>query len=155
MQLAERLFQSLTPLNEKHFLPFSVPFFGNLRSVDVLRSLYDVLCEFFLNKLLKYGGASSFKLLKTIVLDSMSINSLIALLRLRQFANIILRGVTNDLSLSFIIFIEISPQPWALLGLRDLMTFSIFSPEISESDIMEETSGASCGISLPFLIVGH
>ena len=77
LQLAERLFQSFTPLNEKHFLPFSVPFFGNLRSVDVLRSLYDVLCEFFLNKLHKYGGASSFKVLKTIVLDSMSINSLI------------------------------------------------------------------------------
>ena len=36
LQLAERLFQSFTPLNEKHFLPFSVPFFGNLRSVDVL-----------------------------------------------------------------------------------------------------------------------
>ena len=35
LQLAERLFQSFTPLNEKHFLPFSVPFFGNLRSVDV------------------------------------------------------------------------------------------------------------------------
>ena len=77
LQLAERLFQSFTPLNEKHFLPFSVPFCGNLRSVDVLRSLYDVLCEFFLNKLHKYGGASSFKVLKTIVLDSMSINSLI------------------------------------------------------------------------------
>ena len=77
LQLAERLFQSFTPLNEKHFLPFSVPFLGNLRSVDVLRSLYDVLCEFFLNKLRKYGGASSFKLLKTIVLNSMSINSLI------------------------------------------------------------------------------
>ena len=77
LQLDERLFQSFTPLNEKHFLPFSVPFFGSLRSVDVLRSLYDVLCEFFLNKLRKYGGASPFKLLKTIVLDSMSINSLI------------------------------------------------------------------------------
>ena len=44
LQLAERLFQSFTPLNEKHFMPFSVLFFGNLRSVDVLRSLYDVLC---------------------------------------------------------------------------------------------------------------
>ena len=76
LQLAERLFQSFAPLNEKDFLPFSVPIFGNLRSVDVLRSLYEVLCEFFLNKLRKYGGASSFKLLKTIVLDSMSINSL-------------------------------------------------------------------------------
>ena len=71
LQLAERLFQRFTPLNEKHFLPFSVLFSGNLRSVDVLRSLYEVLCEFFLNKLRKYGGASSFKLLKTIVLDSM------------------------------------------------------------------------------------
>ena len=77
MQLAERLFQSFAPLNEKDFLPFSVPIFGNLRSVDVSRSLYEVLCEFFLNKLRKYGGASSFKLLKTIVFDSMSINSLI------------------------------------------------------------------------------
>ena len=68
MQLAERLFQSFAPLNEKDFLSFSVPIFGNLRSVDVLRSLYDVLCEFFLNKLRKYGRASSFKLLKIIVL---------------------------------------------------------------------------------------
>ena len=47
------LFQSFAPLNEKDFLPFSVPIFGNLRSVDVLRSLYEVLCEFFLNKLRK------------------------------------------------------------------------------------------------------
>ena len=76
LQLAERFFHSFAPLNEKHFLPFSVHF-GNLRSVDVLRSLYEVLCEFFLNKLRRYGGASSFRLLKTIVLDSMSINSLI------------------------------------------------------------------------------
>ena len=77
MQLAERLLQSSATQHENHFLPFSVPFFGNLRSVDIVRSLYEVLCEFFLNKLLKYGGASSFKLLKTIVLDSMFINSLI------------------------------------------------------------------------------
>ena len=54
LQLAERLFQSFAPLNEKDFLPFSVPIFGNLRSVDVLRSLYEVLCEFFLNKLCKW-----------------------------------------------------------------------------------------------------
>ena len=77
LQLAERLFQSFAPLNETHFLPFSIRFFGNLRSVDVLRSLYEVLCEFFLNKLRKYGGTSSFTLLKTIVLDSISINLLI------------------------------------------------------------------------------
>ena len=36
LQLAERLFQSFAPLNEKDFLPFSLNFFGNLRSVDVL-----------------------------------------------------------------------------------------------------------------------
>ena len=71
----EKLFQSYAPQNEKDFLPFSVPSFGSLRSVDVLRSLYEVLCEFFFNKLSKYGGASSFELLRTIVLDSMSISS--------------------------------------------------------------------------------
>ena len=49
------------------FLAVFCTCFGNLRSVDVLRSLYEVLCEFFLNKLRKYGGASSFKLLETIV----------------------------------------------------------------------------------------
>ena len=59
-QLALRLFQSSAPLNEKDFLPFSVLFCGNLRSVDVLRRLYEVLCEHFLNKLRKYGGESSF-----------------------------------------------------------------------------------------------
>ena len=77
LQLPERLFQSFAPLNEKNFLPFSARFFGNLRSVNVLRSLYEVLREVFLNKLRKYGGASSFRLLETIVLDSISINSLI------------------------------------------------------------------------------
>ena len=40
-QLAQRLFQSFTPLNEKDFLPFSVPV-GNLRSANVLCSLYEV-----------------------------------------------------------------------------------------------------------------
>ena len=64
LQLAERLFQSFAPLYEKDFLPFSVHFFCNLNSVDVLRSLWEVLCELLLNKLRKYGGASSFKLLK-------------------------------------------------------------------------------------------
>ena len=78
MQLAERLFQSFAPLTEKDFLPFSVPSFSNQISVDVLRSLCEVLCEFFQNKLLKYGGASSFKLLEIIVLSARPINSLIA-----------------------------------------------------------------------------
>ena len=61
LQLAERLFQCFATLNEKDFLPFSVRLFGNLRSVDVFRNLYEVLCEFFPNKLRKYGGASPFK----------------------------------------------------------------------------------------------
>ena len=39
--------------------------------------VYEVLCEFLLNKLHKYGGVSSFKLLTPIALDSMSTNSLI------------------------------------------------------------------------------
>ena len=70
--LAERLFQS--------FAPFRAVFctvFGNQRSVDVMHSLYEVLCEFFLNELRKCGGVSSFNHLKTIVLHSMSITSLI------------------------------------------------------------------------------
>ena len=75
MQAAKRLFHSFEPLNEKDFLPF-LYLVGNLRSVDVSRSLYEVLCESYLNKLRKYGGASSFKLLNTIVLGSMSISSL-------------------------------------------------------------------------------
>ena len=66
LQLALRLFHSFTPLNEKDFLPFSVLCFGNLKSVDVFRKLYEVLCEFFLNNLRKYGGARSFKLLKPL-----------------------------------------------------------------------------------------
>ena len=51
LQLAERLFESFAPLNKKRFLLFSVPFFGKLRSVDVFRSLYEVLFEIFLNTL--------------------------------------------------------------------------------------------------------
>ena len=43
LQLAERMFQSFALLNEKDFLPLSVRFFGTLRSVDVLRSLYEDL----------------------------------------------------------------------------------------------------------------
>ena len=55
--------------------------------------VYEVLCEVFLNKLHKYGGASSFKLLKTIVLNSMSINSLI--LFPPQFLNQLIAGVVE------------------------------------------------------------
>ena len=67
LQLAERLFQSFVPLNEKHFLPFSVLYFGNPRSVDVLRSLYEALCKFFLNKLRKNISVSLPLLSKQII----------------------------------------------------------------------------------------
>ena len=56
---------------------------------------------------------------------------------LKQFVNIILRGVSNEASLIFIILIEIPSQPCALLGLRDLMMFRIFSSEILKSFIKE------------------
>ena len=75
LQLAERLFQGFTLLKENDFWPFSLPL-GSLRSVYVFCSFYEVFGEFVLSKLLKYGGASTFKLLKTIVLDLMSIISL-------------------------------------------------------------------------------
>ena len=85
LQVPERLFQSFAPLNEKRiFCRFLHLFFVVLciyflcyEIVDVLRSPYEVLCEFLLNKLRKYWGASSFRLLNTIVLDSISISSLI------------------------------------------------------------------------------
>ena len=68
LQIAERL-KFRTP-KRKAFLADLCIFFGNLRSVNVLRSLYEVLCEFFLNKLRKHGGTSSPKLLKIIVLEA-------------------------------------------------------------------------------------
>ena len=52
-------------------------FFGSLRPADVLPRLYEVLCEFFVNILREYGGTRSFKLLDAIILDLMSISSLI------------------------------------------------------------------------------
>ena len=51
----------------KRFFAVFCTFFGNLGSVDVLRKLYEVLCEFSPNKLRKYGGANSFKLLKPLL----------------------------------------------------------------------------------------
>ena len=50
LHLAERLFQSFAPLNEKHFLPFSVPFFGNLRSVYVRLNDYTSSFEELLHR---------------------------------------------------------------------------------------------------------
>ena len=45
LQLAERQFQSFKPLNEIDLLSFSV-ILGNLRSVDILRSLCVVTGDF-------------------------------------------------------------------------------------------------------------
>ena len=59
-----------------------------------------------------------------------------------------LRGVTNATSLSFIILIEISSQPCALLGLSDLMIFRIFSSEMTKSFIKIGFLWVSSGISL-------
>ena len=52
-----------------------------------------------------------------------------------------LRGVSNETSLIFIILIEISSHPCALLGLRDLMIFKIFSSEMLKSLIKEVGTG--------------
>ena len=75
LQVAKWLFQRFAPLKEKDFLPFSVPVLGKLRPVDALRSLYEVLCEFFLNKLCNYGGASTFKRLISVNLHTPATNS--------------------------------------------------------------------------------
>ena len=72
LQLAERLFHSFALLSEKYLL-----LLGNLRSDDALDSLYEVLCEFLLKELLRYGAVSSIGLLVIIFLDSMSISMLI------------------------------------------------------------------------------
>lgn len=73
LQLDQMLFQIFVLLNEKDFWSFVVLFYENLRSVDVLRKLYEEFCEIVLNKMREYREASSFKLSKTIILDSISI----------------------------------------------------------------------------------
>ena len=74
---------------------------------------------------------------------------------LKQFVKIILRGVTNETSLSFIILLEISSQPCSLLELSDLIIFSIFSSEMQKASIRVDFFGVSCGISLPVSMVVH
>ena len=72
LQLAERLFHSFAPLNEKHFLLLSLPFFGNL-------IYYVVSMMYFANfseiNCVNMEERVHLKLLKNIVLDSMSISS--------------------------------------------------------------------------------
>ena len=56
---AERPFQDLAPLNEKHFCPFFEFFFGNLRSVTVFLRFLEVSWDVFVKRLHMYCGASS------------------------------------------------------------------------------------------------
>ena len=70
-----RLFHSLAPLQEKHFWPLADLFNGNIKSVPVLRGLYDEHSEFRVKRSHRYCGARSFRDLKTIVLDSSVISS--------------------------------------------------------------------------------
>ena len=55
-----------------HLMTF---FFGNLRSVPVLRRLYDEQSDFRVKRPQRYSGDSWFRDLKTIVLDSHVISS--------------------------------------------------------------------------------
>ena len=64
---AGRLFQSLAPRKEKHFCPLADFFFGNLKSVSVLRRLREEHCEFLVKRLHRYCGASSLRDLKTMI----------------------------------------------------------------------------------------
>ena len=72
---AERPFQDLAPLYEKHFCPFLEFFFGNLRSVAVFLRFLEVSWDIFVKRLHIYCGASSWRDLKTIILDSLAISS--------------------------------------------------------------------------------
>ena len=70
-----RPFQSPAPRKEKHFCPFAEFFFGNRKSVSVLRRLREEHFEFLVKRLHRYCGAKSLSALKTIVSDSLSMNS--------------------------------------------------------------------------------
>ena len=63
--------------------------------------------------------------------------------------------MTNAASLNFIILTDMSSQPCALLGLSDLMIFSILSSEMIKSLIRGAVTGLSPGISLSVPIVVH
>ena len=57
LRSAERPFQDLAPLKEKHFCPFVEFFFGILRSVSEFLRLCEVNWDVFVNRLRMYGGA--------------------------------------------------------------------------------------------------
>ena len=69
--------------------------------------------------------------------------------------NIILHGMTNAVSLNFIILTDRSSQPCALLGFSDLMIFGVVSSEMIKSFIRGAVPELSPGISLSVPIVVH
>ena len=75
LRSAERPFQDLAPLKEKHFCPFVEFFFGILRSVAEFLRLREVNWDVFVNRLRMYGGARPCRDLKTMILDSLLISS--------------------------------------------------------------------------------
>ena len=66
-----------------------------------------------------------------------------------------LRERLNAASLNFIILKDISSQPYALLGISDLMILRIFSSEMAKSVMEVVVSGKSHGISFPVSMVMH
>ena len=76
---AGRLFRNLAPRKEKDVCPFAEFFFGNLKSVSVFRRLQKEHTEFLVKRLHRYCGAKSLSDLKTIVLDSLSMSSSMAI----------------------------------------------------------------------------
>ena len=59
----------------------------------------------------------------------------------KQFPNSIFSGVSNEVSLNFIILNDSLSQACSLLLFGDVIMFRIFSSEIGESHIIEEGVG--------------
>ena len=66
---AGRPFQAFAPLTEKHFCPFFESFFRSLKSDAVLLRFLEVSWDVLMKRLLIGLGASSWRDLKTIILD--------------------------------------------------------------------------------------
>ena len=66
---AERLFQDLAALKEKHFCQFVDFFFGILRSVAEFLRFLEVSWDVLVNRLDMYCGARPLRDLKNMILD--------------------------------------------------------------------------------------
>ena len=98
--LADRLFHSFAPLQEKHLWPFADLFISSLRSVPISRRLYDQQDKLQVKRSHKYCKASSFRDLKTIVLDSPEASSLTVF-----HPNPLIRGLLGASKLLFVIIL--------------------------------------------------